>query len=98
MLKSNDEEDGNISESDEEPLQFKLHQPRFMTPLCHATASRASDDLLVIHTPTTKDTNLKALVDSGATKTFVPTLTCERNYSPHTHSPIPFVFDSPIVV
>jgi len=31
------------------------------------TASSASDDLLVIHTPTTEDINLKALVDSGAT-------------------------------
>jgi hypothetical protein len=68
MFKSNDEEDGKISESDEEPIQFKPHQPRFMTPLCHVTASSASDDLLVIYTPTTKDTHLKALVDSGATK------------------------------
>ena len=39
-----------------------------MTPLRHVTASSGSDNLLVIHTPTTKDTNLKALVDSGATK------------------------------
>ena len=68
MFKSSDEEDGNISESDEEPLQFKPHQPRFMTPLCHVTSSSASDDLIVIHTPTTKDTHLKALIDSGATK------------------------------
>jgi hypothetical protein len=44
MFKSNDKEDGNISESDEEPLQFNPHQPRFMTPLCHVTASSASDD------------------------------------------------------
>jgi hypothetical protein len=67
MFKPNDEEDGNISESDEEPLQFKPRQPRFMTSLCHVTAPSASYDLLVIHTPTTKDTYLKALVDSGAT-------------------------------
>ena len=41
-----------------------------MTPLCHVTASSASDDLLVIHIPTTKDTHLKALVVSGATNNF----------------------------
>ena len=70
MFKSNDEEDGNISESDVEPLQFKPHQPRFMAPLCHVTASSASDDLRGIRTPTTKDIILKALVDSGATKNF----------------------------
>jgi hypothetical protein len=70
MFKSNDAEIGNISESDEEPLQFKPHQPRFMSPLRHVTALNASDDLLVIHAPITKDTNLKALVDSGATNTF----------------------------
>jgi hypothetical protein len=98
MFKSNDEEDGNISESDEEPIQFKPHQTRFMTPLCHVTASSASGDLLVIHTPTTTDTHLKAFVDSGPQKTIVPTLTCERNYSLDTHSPIFFVFDSPMVV
>ena len=57
MLKSNAEENGNISESNEEPLQFKSHQPRFMTLLCHVTASSASDDMLVIHTPTTGDTH-----------------------------------------
>jgi len=68
MFKSNDEEDGNIPESVEEPLQFKPHQPRFMTPLCHVTASSASDDSLVIHTHTAKDTHLKALVDSSAPK------------------------------
>jgi hypothetical protein len=39
-----------------------------MTPLFHVSASSASDDLLVIHTPTTKDINVKALADSGATK------------------------------
>ena len=66
MFKSNDEEDGNISEYGEEPLQFKPHQPRFMTLLCHVTASSASDDLLFIHTPTTQATNLKALVNNGA--------------------------------
>jgi hypothetical protein len=70
IFKSNDEEDGNISEFDEEPLQFKPRQPRFMTPLCHVTASSASYDSLVIHTSTTKDTHLKALVDIGATKNF----------------------------
>ena len=68
MFKPNDEEDGNNSESDAEPLQFKPNQPRFMTPLCHVTASSASDDLLVIHIPTTKDLNLKALVNSGDTQ------------------------------
>ena len=70
MFKSNDEENGNISESNEDPLQFKPHEPRFMTPLCHVTALSASDDLIVIHTPTTKVTRLKALVDSGATNNF----------------------------
>jgi len=98
MFKSNDEEDGIISESDEGPVQFRPHQPRFMTPLCHVTASSASGDFLVIHTPTTKDIHLKTLVDSGATKTFVPTLTCDRSYSLPTRSPIPFVFDSPMAV
>ena len=39
-----------------------------MTPLCHVTASIAVDDLLIIHTPTNKDRDLKGLVDSGATK------------------------------
>ena len=67
MFKSNEEKDGIISKSDVEPLQFKPHQPRFIAPF-HITASRAIDDLLVIHTPTTKDINLKALIDSGATK------------------------------
>ena len=70
MFECIDEEDGNISESDDEPLQFKPHQPRFMTPFCHVAASSASDNLLVIHTPTTKNTHLKALVDSGVTNNF----------------------------
>ena len=70
VFKSNDEEDGYISESDEKPFQFKPRQSRFMTSLCHVTASNASDNLLVSYTPTTKDTNLTALVDSGATKNF----------------------------
>ena len=68
MFKSNDEEDGNTSKYDKEPLHFNPHELRFMTPLCHVAASSASEDLLGIHTPTTKDLNLKALVDSGATK------------------------------
>ena len=68
MFKSNDVEDENIFESNEEPLQLKPQQPRFMTPLCHATASSETYDLPVIHTPTAKDLNLKALVDSGTTK------------------------------
>jgi hypothetical protein len=38
-----------------------------MTSSCHVAASSASDDLLVIQTPTIRDTNFKALVDSGAT-------------------------------
>ena len=98
MFKSNDEEDGNTSKYDKEPLHFNPHELRFMTPLCHVAASSASEDLLVIHTSTTKDTHLKALVDSGATKNCVPTLTCEGNYSLPTNSVIPFVFDSPMVV
>ena len=98
MFKSNDEEDGNISESYEEPIQFKPHQPRFMTPLCHVTASSVSDVLLVIHTPTTKDTHLKALVDNGAIKTFYSDSYVREKYSLATHSPLPFVFDSPMVV
>ncbi len=36
------------------------NQPRFMTPLCHVTTSSAIDDLLVIHTPTTKDKEFKS--------------------------------------
>ena len=56
------------SNLDEEHLQFKPHQPRYMTPLCHVTTSSAVDDLLIIHTPINKDKDLKALVDSGATK------------------------------
>ncbi len=41
-----------------------------MTPLCHVTASSACDDLIVIHTTNIKNTNFKALVDSGATEIF----------------------------
>jgi predicted aspartyl protease len=41
-----------------------------MTPLFNVTASSAVDILLIIHTPTNKDKDLKALVDSGATKIF----------------------------
>ena len=53
MFISNDKEDDN-SNSDlcEELLRFKPHKPRFVAPLCHVTASSASDDLLIIHTPT----------------------------------------------
>jgi len=93
MFNFKDKEDENISEFDEEPLQFKPHQPRFMTPLCHVTASSASDELLVMHTPATKDIYLKALVDSGPQKTFVPTYTSEKKYSLRTHSSAPFEFD-----
>jgi hypothetical protein len=64
------DDDESTSESDEEPIQFKPHQPRFMTPLCHVTASSSCNDLLVIHTPSLTDVNLMALVDSGDTKNF----------------------------
>jgi hypothetical protein len=64
------EDDESTSESDEMPIQFKPHQPRFMTQLCHVTASSSCDDLLVIHAPTLTDVNLMALVDSGATNNF----------------------------
>ena len=43
---------------------IKPHQPRFMSPLCHVTASSASGDLL--HTLTDGDDDLSGLVDSGA--------------------------------
>ncbi len=47
-----------------------------MTPLWHVTASSAVDDLLTINTPTNEDKDLKALVDSGATKIF-----CSDSYA-----------------
>ena len=93
MFNSNDKENGNISESDEELLQYKPHHPRFMTPLCHVTASSASGDLIVIHTSTTKDINLKALDDSGATTNCCSDSYVRENYSLRTHSSTPFAFD-----
>ena len=77
MFISDTKENDNISNSDldEEPLQFKPHQPRCMTPLCHVTEPNAVDDLLIIHAPTNKDKDLKALVDSGDTKIF-----CSESY------------------
>ena len=87
------DEDESTSESDEAPIQFKPHQPRFMTPLCHVTTSSSCDDLLVIHTPTPPDANLMALVDSGATNTFIFRLVCTReatlysfSYQPSSYS------------
>ena len=59
---------------------IKPHQPRFMSPLCHVTASSASGDLLIIHTPTDGDDNLSGLVDSGATKNSAQIVMQERNY------------------
>ena len=47
-----------------------------MTPLFHVTTSSAVDDSLIIHTPTNKDMDLKALVDSGATNNF-----CSDSYA-----------------
>ena len=74
MFISDNKENYNLnSDLGEDPLQFKPHQPRYMAPLCHVAASSVVDDLLIIHTPTNKDINLKALVDSGAT-IFFPTL------------------------
>jgi hypothetical protein len=71
MFKSKEKKDtDSTSDSDEEQIQFKSHQPRFLTPLCHVTTSSACDDLLVIQTPTNQDIHLKALVDSGATNFF----------------------------
>ena len=53
MFKSKEKEDTDTtSDSDEEQIQFKPHEPRFLTPLCHVTTSSACDDLLVIQTPT----------------------------------------------
>jgi hypothetical protein len=46
LVSDTKEEDNSNSDVEEEPLQLKLHQPRFMTPLCHVTASSAVDDLL----------------------------------------------------
>ena len=76
MFISDTKEDDNTNNSDldEEPLQFKPHQPRYMTPLCNVTASSPVNGLLIIHTPTNKDKDLKAFADSGATKIFFPTL------------------------
>ena len=69
MFKSREKEDTDITSNyDEEQIQFKPHQPRFLTPLCHITSSSACDDLFVIQTPRNQDIHLKALVDSGATK------------------------------
>ena len=49
MFKSKEREDtDSASDSEEEKVQFKPHQPRFLTPLCHVTTSSACDDLLVI--------------------------------------------------
>jgi hypothetical protein len=58
---------------------IKPHQPRFMSPLCNVTASSASGDLLVIHTPTDGDDNLSGLIDSGATKKI-----CSDSYARET--------------
>ena len=81
MFKSkNKEENDSSSDSDEEQIQFKPHQPRFLTPLCHVTTSSASDDLLIIQTPTKQDVHLLALVDSGATKNF-----CSDSYVRDKH-------------
>ena len=99
MFTSKDKgEDESTYKSDEEPIQFKPHQPRFMTPLCHVTASSSCNDLLVIHTPSLTDVNLMALVDSGANKTFVPNLMYEKKYSPRTLLATSFVFASPMGV
>jgi hypothetical protein len=60
-------------------VNIKPHQPRFMSPLCHVTASSASGDLLVIYAPTDGDDNLSGLVDSGATIFFAHIVMQERN-------------------
>jgi hypothetical protein len=40
MFVSKKHEDEDTTSDDEDlPLQFKPHQPRFMTPLCHVTTS-----------------------------------------------------------
>jgi len=80
MFKSKRKEDIDITtDYDEEQIQFKPHQLRFITPLCHVTTSRACDDLHVIQAPTNQDIHLKALVDSGATNFFCSS----RKYPPH---------------
>jgi hypothetical protein len=87
MFISKDKEDNeSTSESDEEQIQFKPHQPRFMTPLCHVTASSSCNDLLVIHTPSLTDINLMALVDSGASKNFCPVSYVREKNSLHAFS------------
>ncbi len=69
MFKNKKKEDTDSnSDSDEELIQFKPQQPRFLTSLCHVTTSSACDDLLITQTPTKQDINLQALVDSGTTK------------------------------
>jgi len=87
FISKDKEEDVSTSESDEEPIQFKPHQSRFMTPLCHVTASSSCNDLLVIHTPSLTDDNFMALVDSGATKNFCSDSYVRQNLlSIHSHN------------
>ena len=71
-------------DSDEEQIQFKPHQPRFLIHLRHVTISSACDDLLVIQTPKNQDIHLKELVDSCATK-FVCSDTSVRDTHLSTH-------------
>jgi len=47
-----------------------------MTQSYHAFASSASDDLLIIHTPTDTEKKSKALIDSAAAETF-----CSDSYA-----------------
>ena len=98
LISKEKEDDESASDSDEEPIQFKPHQPRFMTPLYHVTASSPCNDLLVIHIPSLMDVNLMALVDSGATQKNVSILMYEKSHFPHILLTNPFVFDSPMGV
>jgi hypothetical protein len=87
MFKSKEKEDTNITSIvDEEQIQFKPHQPRFLTSLCHVTTSSACDVLIVIQTPTNQDLHLKALVDSGATNFFLFRHLRKRQTPRHTSS------------
>jgi hypothetical protein len=82
---TNDAANDTTSDSYEEPIQFRPHQPRLMPPPCHVTASISRNDSLVIHTPTIQDNNLKALIDSDATKLLFRLLR-EREITLHSSS------------
>ena len=65
---------GPIPKVEPKVKRIKTQQPRFLSPLCHITASSSCEDLLIIPAPTSTDKTLLALVDSGATKDFISDL------------------------